>query len=251
MAAAATVAVMGEPEAGEHTRTEWTGPLDPPARVEVHTDPMCPYAYQTSIWLREVRDRQGVELVWRFFSLEEINREEGKKHPWERSWSYGWSQMRVGALLRRRGQDHVDRWYAALGQAFHEQGRRTHVPDEHRALLVELGYDADLLDEAIDDPTTHDEVLSDHTEVVERHGGHGVPTLVFPDGTALFGPVVVPAPTGPAADRLWELVLGWREFPHLYELRSPKTDADVAHIATRFRPYLEARDWRTIQHEAR
>ena len=54
-------------------------------------------------------------------------------------------------------------------------------------------------------------------------GGFGVPTLVL-DGTAvLFGPVVTPAPTGRAAGRLWDLVAGWAEFPHLYELRRPKT----------------------------
>ena len=66
---------------------------------------MCPYAYQTSLWIREVRDRTGLEVNWRFFSLEEINRAEGKKHPWEREWSYGWSLMRIGALLRRQGMD--------------------------------------------------------------------------------------------------------------------------------------------------
>ena len=70
----------------------------PPRAVDFHFDIMCPYAYQTSLWIREVRDRAGVEVRWRFFSLEEINRAEGKKHPWEREWSYGWSMMRIGAL---------------------------------------------------------------------------------------------------------------------------------------------------------
>jgi hypothetical protein len=54
---------------------------------------MCPYAYQTSRWIREVRDLTGLTVNWRFFSLEEINRQEGKKHPWEREWSYGWSRL--------------------------------------------------------------------------------------------------------------------------------------------------------------
>ena len=74
-----------------------------PEFVDFHFDVMCPYAYQTSLWIREVRDLTGVQVNWRFFSLEEINRQEGKKHPWERDWSYGWSMMRIGALLRREG----------------------------------------------------------------------------------------------------------------------------------------------------
>lgn len=218
--------------------------------VEVHTDPMCPWAYQTSLWLREVRARRGVELRWRFFSLEEINREEGKKHPWERDWSYGWGQMRVGALLRRRGQAHVDRWYEAVGRAFHEEGIRTYDPAVHRVLLDAIGEGGDALDEALADPTTSDEVRADHDEAVARHGAFGVPTVVFPDGYSIFGPVVVPAPTGEEADALWDHVLGWRRFPHLYEIRQPKTHDDLRHIATVFRPYLEARAWRTIENPA-
>ena len=79
---------------------------------------MCPFAYQTSLWLREVRDTTGIEIRWRFFSLEEINREPHQPHPWERDWAWGFSQMRVGALLRRQSQSAVDAWYAAVGQAF-------------------------------------------------------------------------------------------------------------------------------------
>jgi hypothetical protein len=39
----------------------------------------------------------GTEVTWRFFSLEELNRNEGKKHPWDRPWSYGWSLLRIAA----------------------------------------------------------------------------------------------------------------------------------------------------------
>ena len=46
--------------------------------------------------------------------------------------------------------------------------------------------------------------------------------------------------------RLWDLVTGWLEFPHLYELQRPKTEADGRFIAQTFKPYLEARDWVSI-----
>lgn len=77
--------------------------------------------------------------------------------------------------------------------------------------------DPGLVDEAIADPTTSDEVLSDHRRVVEA-AGFGVPTLFFPDGQCLFGPVLIDPPTG----------------------------ADELLIAHTFRPYLEARDWVSI-----
>ena len=75
-----------------------------PTSVAFHFDVMCPYAFQTSLWMRSVRDQLGLDVQWRFFSLEEVNHQEGKRHPWEREWSYGWSMMRIGALLRRTGR---------------------------------------------------------------------------------------------------------------------------------------------------
>ena len=213
--------------------------------VDFHFDVMCPFAYQTSIWMRSVRDQLGLTVNWRFFSLEEVNRVEGKKHPWERDWSYGWSMMRIGALLRRTDMAWLDAWYARAGRALHEEGHKPHEPAVARHLLQEIGLDPGLVDAAIADPTTHDEVLAEHQRVIDG-GGYGVPALVFPDGQMLFGPVLLDPPTGEAAVRLWHSVTAWLEFPHVFELQRPKTPAHQRAIATAFRPYLDARDWVSI-----
>jgi 2-hydroxychromene-2-carboxylate isomerase len=217
-----------------------------PGGVDFHFDILCPYAYQTSIWMREVRDTAGIDVRWRFFSLEEINHVEGKHHPWERGWSYGWSMMRIGAYLRRMDMALLDRWYWAAGTALHVEGRKPHRPEVAADLLEELGLDRGILEAALDDPTTGDEVRREHDIVVEN-GAFGVPTLVFDDGQALFGPVLISPPRGDAALRLWELVTGWLAFPTVYELQRPKTAADIASIADAFSPYLAARDWRSVQ----
>jgi len=217
-----------------------------PRGVDFHFDIMCPYAYQTSIWMREVRDLTGVEVRWRFFSLEEINRAENKKHPWERDWSYGWSMMRIGAYLRRTHMDLLDQWYWAAGTALHVQGRKPHRPEVAMELLQELGLDPAILRQALDDPTTGDEVRREHDIVVDK-GAFGVPTLVFDDGQALFGPVLISPPRGDAAIRLWKLVTGWLEFPTVYELQRPKQVGDIASISAAFAPYLAARDWQSVQ----
>ncbi|MBN2621920.1 MAG: DsbA family protein [Acidimicrobiales bacterium] len=216
--------------------------------VDVHIDLMCPWAYQAALWLRAVRAANGVDLRWRWFSLEEVNHTEGKKHPWERPWAWGWSLLRIGAWLQRSSTDAADAWCAAAGRALHVDGRKVHTPDVARAVLDEAGLDPGAVDAAIDDPTTHDEVMADHRRVTAL-GGFGVPTLVFPGERAIFGPIIREAPPEADALRLWDLVTGWLEFPALYEVRRPKTAADWAQIGDRFAPYLSARDWPTIQRE--
>jgi hypothetical protein len=113
-----------------------------------------------------------------------------------------------------------------------------------------MGLDPALVAEAIADPTTGDEVLAEHQQVLAL-AGYGVPTLVFDDTPhgpqALFGPVLIDPPTGEDAVALWHAVTAWLRFPHVYELQRPKSRADVAAITEAFTPYLTARDWVTIQ----
>ena len=220
--------------------------------IDFHFDPMCPYAYQTSRWIRTVRDAVDLEVTWKFFSLEEVNLTEGQRHPWERPWSFGFGQMRVGALIRRElGNDGIDRWYQAVGEAFFFAGVKTHVPERHAAVIAAAGFDPTYVERAIADPSTLDEVRAEHEDAVARVGMHGVPTLVFvPGGYAVYGPVVVPPPEGDDAVALWDLVRSMQRFPHLYELRHPKTAADVRHVGEEFRTYLTSRDWGTIENPA-
>ena len=219
--------------------------------IAFYFDPMCPYAYQTSVWIRRAREQTPLDIEWRFFSLEEINLVAGKRHPWERPWSYGFGQMRVGALIRRElGNDALDRWYATVGSAFFNDGVKTHVPDIHAKVIADAGFDPSLVDRAIADDSTLDEVRDEHLDAAARYGAHGVPTIVFESGYAVYGPVVVPAPEGDDALALWELVRSMQRFPHLYELRHPKTTEDIVHVAEQFRTYLTTRDWNTVENPA-
>ena len=224
------------------------------ARVEFYFDVMCPWAYQTSVWIREVRRQRPLDITWRFFSLEEVNRPEGKPHPWERPLAYGWTPLRVAAWLRRQDPAWCDAWYEAAGRALHVEGRRPYDATVAAELLAGIGAPDHTWDAALEDPTTHDDVRDDHMHAVQRWGGFGVPLIVlWPDtdhARAVFGPVVHPAPLGADALALWDLTVAYARVPGLYELKTPKTSDDLTYIARAFAPYLEARQWPTIQHPA-
>src|ERR1700691_4172263 len=119
---------------------------------------MCPSAYQTSLWIREAALQRDIRLSWHFFSLEEVNREPDKKHPWERPWSYGWSMLRVAAMLRRNSQDDVERFYAAAGGALHEDGRKVQDREVLEAILTESGFDPATVEASLTDATVDEEI---------------------------------------------------------------------------------------------
>lgn len=215
--------------------------------VDFYFDTMCPYAHQTSLWIREVQRLSDLEIRWRFFSLEAINHVEGKKFPWEREIAYGWTPLRIAAWLRRIDNDLCGRWYLASAHALHIEGRRPYEEETARELLASIGAPSDGWNQALGDASTHDDVRQDHDYAVSKLGGFGVPIIVPATGRALFGPVVVPAPTGQDALRLWEIVRNAATFPHFYELKVPKTPDDLAHIGNSFNPYLRARQWQTVQ----
>jgi 2-hydroxychromene-2-carboxylate isomerase len=220
------------------------------ASVDFYFDTMCPYAHQTSLWIREVQRQNGLRINWKFFSLEVINHVEGKTLPWDRTIAYGWTPLRIAAWLRRIDNDLCGAWYLVSANALHLEGRRPYEEPTARELLAAIGAPSDAWTSALADSSTHDDVRRDHEHAVNALGGFGVPIIVPQTGRAIFGPVVVPAPSGDAALRLWDLVTNAAEFPGLYELKVPKTAADLKHIADAFNPYLRAREWQTVQNPA-
>jgi protein-disulfide isomerase-like protein with CxxC motif len=146
-----------------------------------------------------------VGVRWRFFSLEEVNKGEGAV-----DWDGGRSApvLRVLALVRRQhGDEGVDRFYAALGQARFVAERQLDAATVEDSLEA-AGLDRGLRAAALADSTTRDEVLAEHKAIAERLEAFGVPTIVLDagDGPGIFGPVVNPVPQGEAAGELWDRV---------------------------------------------
>jgi 2-hydroxychromene-2-carboxylate isomerase len=187
--------------------------------LSFYFDPRCPWAWRTSLWAREVQRLGLVSIEWRLFSLAEINR-----NP-EVTPDVGPMDAALRTLLlarRRGGMDAIDRLYLALGRARHERREDLKAISTIEAALVEAGLDRRLSQQALDDPSTDQEVLDEHRDVVARYGAFGVPWLVLGDCPfGFFGPVIDTVPEGEAARALWEHTAWFLTQPAFFELKRP------------------------------
>jgi 2-hydroxychromene-2-carboxylate isomerase len=179
--------------------------------VAFHFDPACPWAWQSAVWMREVAAVRDVSIEWRLFSLKTINSpdEAAPATP----------SLRTLALVRRdAGNDGVGRLYAALGARVHEAEEKP-TTAVIGAALEDAGFDPSLVNRALEDASTADDVRADHDEAVTKVGAFGVPTIILASGRGIFGPVVTLAPRGEAAGELWDRVRYLIELDGFYELK--------------------------------
>lgn len=199
-------------------------------RAQFHFDPACPLAWRTALWMREVRAVRPLEITWRFFSLEVINRKEGVTPDYT---SRGWPALRALAMARRKqGNEGVERLYLTLGAARH--GRREDIgqPDVLRAALRQADLDAALYDAAMEDETTIEDVLRDHQEAVRRYAAFGVPTIAL-DGldVGFYGPIIHTVPRGEEAGEMWDYLSWTLRQPNLFELKRNREQATWGPVA--------------------
>ena len=167
--------------------------------------------------MRQVRP---VEVQWKLFCLEEVNKKEGTEVDWEKGRSA--PVLRLFALVRRKhGDDGLDRLSDALGKARFVRGETLNEPAVVEAALNEAGLDPGLYAAALADDSTRAEVAAEHAEVVAKQGAFGVPTLVLREDqkSAIFGPVIDKVPEGEEAGELWDHVKSLARQQSFYELK--------------------------------
>ncbi len=194
-----------------------------PAKVNFHFDPACPLAWRTALWIREARKVRPIDVTWRFFSLEIVNRKEGATPNFQTDLS--WPPLRTLALVRKeQGNEAVERLYLALGNAFHgpEGGSMARLSDLNiiRDALKKADLDPALVDRAVADESTYQEIVKDHEEAKERYLAFGVPTIAL-EGSDIgfYGPVINTVPKGEEAGELWDHYHWLLHQPNIYELK--------------------------------
>jgi hypothetical protein len=202
--------------------------------LHFYFDPVCPFAWLTSKWVRTVAPQRNYSVDWRFISLRILNAhiDYASHFPpnYEDGHTAGLRLLRVAARVRaQHGRAAVGPLYEAIGTRIFDTSRDVDplaASDQAARRMLEpvlrvAGLPADLAD-ALDDDTL-DEVIRTETEEALALTGRdvGTPILHFqpPGGTAFFGPVISRLPSPEDSVELWDHVIALASFPGFAEIK--------------------------------
>jgi len=203
--------------------------------LSFYFDPVCPFAWMTSKWVRLVMEQRAYSVDWRFISLRLVNAtvDYDSHFPpeYEAGHTAGLKLLRVAAKVRAAyGPEAIGPLYAAMGAHIFESksasggwaaGAGRAGRDVVRGLLAGIGMDAGLAD-ALDDLSFDSQLRAETDEALALTGKDvGTPIIHVqpPDGIAFFGPVISRLPSPEDAVRLWDHVIGLAGFPGFAELK--------------------------------
>jgi hypothetical protein len=201
--------------------------------LHFYFDPVCPFAWITSKWVRMVAEQRDYTVDWRFISLRMLNADVdyASHFPdyYEAGHTAGLRLLRVAARVRaEHGRAAVGSLYESIGARLFDTPRdeRLSASDQGARevllpLLRDVGLPEDLAD-TLEDESFDDVIRAETDEALGLTGRDvGTPILHFrpPDGTAFFGPVISRLPSRDDAGRLWDHVIGLAEFGGFAEIK--------------------------------
>ncbi|MGD8214434.1 mycothiol-dependent nitroreductase Rv2466c family protein [Aestuariimicrobium sp. Y1814] len=190
--------------------------------VDFWFDPLCPWAWMTSRWMLEVEKVRDVHTTFHIFSLAILNEDKDVPEQYRAGIEAGRPATRAAiGVLEQYGQDGIRAFYTALGTAYHPNNE----PKDGQTLrkvLDELGYDVSIADRA-EAGEWEDQVRKSFEEGISLVGGEVGTPIVKVHDTALFGPVISPAPKGEQAGELFDGFEKLAAYPGFFEAKRTRT----------------------------
>jgi 2-hydroxychromene-2-carboxylate isomerase len=199
--------------------------------VDLWFDPVCPYSWTASRWLREVGRRRPLHVRHHVMSLYLLNEHRTDiTAEYRRTTETSRGPARVAAAVATGlGEELLGPFYTAFGAHVFDEWRRPTVTQYHvaiRAALDEVGLPADLEDAMESDD--HDEALrSSHDTGLAKVGGDVGTPITCIDTRAFYGPVLNAIPRGDDALRVFDGVRMLAAYPEFFELKRTRTRPPV------------------------
>jgi protein-disulfide isomerase-like protein with CxxC motif len=198
----------------------------PRATADFWFDPLCPWAWLTSRWMKEVEGVRNVDMRLHVMSLAYLNQDRDLPEEYRKAMDGAWGPVRVCiAAEQAHGPEVLDALYTELGTRVHVRGGELSRPTIEEALRA-ADLPIDLADAM--DSEEYDEALkkSHHAGMDQVGMDVGTPVIAV-EGVAFFGPVVTPAPKGEAAGKLWDGVRLVSSTDGFFELKRSRTREPV------------------------
>lgn len=203
--------------------------------IDFYFDPVCPFAWMTSKWVRKVQAQRDYTVDWRFISLRLLNShiDYASHFPpeYEAGHTAGLRLLRAAADIRREhGPAAIGPLYAALGTQIFDTDVVSDDAASHgyrgtaaflAPILEQLGLPTRHTG-ALDDSSLDEEIRAETDHALSLTGKDvGTPIIAFepPDGVAFFGPVISRLPSDEEAVPLWDNVIGLARFPGFAEMK--------------------------------
>lgn len=182
-------------------------------------DPACPWAWRTSLWVRQVARVRPLEIEWDLFSLGYVNRESMNEEYLAKARQRE-PLLRILELARQQhGNEAIDRLYLALGHAAHERKQDLGNQEVWAEALRNAELPLHLLRRAQTATELDRELVERYKQAIDAEA-IGVPTLYFNRSDApYFGPVIASVPQGEDAGQLWDHVSYLATQPYFYEIK--------------------------------
>ena len=186
-------------------------------------DYRCPFARNAHEHLVAALDA-GAEWDVTFvpFSLNQMHTEEGEPSVWDDPTKTDTLlASEVAVVVRDRFPDDFRRLHIALFTARHDEGRDIREAGVLRAVLDEVGLDADAVMAEVEDGWPHEQYRKEHLAAEEQHKVWGVPTFIAEDKAVFVRLMSRPGGDGELArttiERTVDLLTGWddlNEYKH-------------------------------------
>jgi hypothetical protein len=194
--------------------------------VDLWVDPACPWAWITSRWLKEVEQVRDITVRTHVMSLAVLNEDRDLSEGYRKLLEQAWGPVRVlMAAQQRYGDDVLDPLYSAMGEEFHVRANKELGEVMARA-IKDCNLDPSLIDAATD-ASLDEDLRKSHHEGMDAVGFDVGTPVIHVNGTAIFGPVITPAPRGEAAGQLFDGVVAVCSTPGFYELKRSRTEGPL------------------------